>query len=420
MAVRRFLDTEASGGVLLVVAAAIALVWANSPWGDSYDTVWRTEVVLRVGSMGVREDAQHFINDALMALFFLVVGLEIKRELVVGDLREPRAAALPVFAAVGGMVVPAAIYALFNAGDAGSSGWGIPMATDIAFALGVLALLGSRVPSSLKLFLLSLAIVDDVGAIVVIAVFYAGSLDPGALALAAGAALGSVILRRMRVHWAPIHVALGVGCWFAAYNSGVHATLAGVAFGLLTPARPLAPAVVVRRWTQDMSDDPSAAELQQLTSVAKETVSPAERLEHLLHPTTSFIIVPLFALANAGVRIRTDAFEAPGTGAVALGVIGGLMVGKLLGIVGATWLAVRLRAASLPPGVRWRGLIGAGALAGIGFTVSLFITGLAFDQAELQDAAKLAVLVASVAASLLGAAILLSGRVEGASHDATQ
>ena len=420
VAVRRFLDTEASGGVLLVVAAAVALAWANSPWGDSYDTVWHTEVVLRVGSMGVREDAQHFINDALMALFFLVVGLEIKRELVAGDLRDRRAAALPVFAAIGGMVVPAGIYAIFNAGDAGSSGWGIPMATDIAFALGVLALLGSRVPPALKLFLLGLAIVDDVGAIVVIAIFYAGNLDPAALALAAGAALGSVILRRARVHWAPIHVALGVGCWFATYNSGVHATLAGVAFGLLTPARPLAPAVVVRRWTQDMSDEPSAVELQQLTSVAKETVSPAERLEHLLHPTTSFIIVPLFALANAGVRIRTDAFDGPGTGAVAIGVIGGLVVGKLLGVVGATWLAVRLRAASLPAGVGWRGLIGAGALAGIGFTVSLFITGLAFDQAELQDAAKLAVLVASVAASLLGVAILMTGRPDRRNDDATR
>lgn len=418
VAVRRFLDTEASGGVLLVAAAAIALVWANSPWGDSYDTVWHTEVVLRIGSVGVREDAQHFINDALMALFFLVVGLEIKRELVAGDLRDRRAAALPVFAAIGGMVVPATIYAVFNTGGAGSAGWGIPMATDIAFALGVLALLGTRVPSALKLFLLSLAIVDDVGAIVVIAIFYAGNLDPGALALAAGAALGSVVLRRARVHWAPIHVALGVGCWFATYNSGVHATLAGVAFGLLTPARPLAPAVIVRRWTQDMSDDPSAAELQQLTVVAKETVSPAERLEHLLHPTTSFIIVPLFALANAGVRIRTDALEAPGTRAVAIGVIGGLVIGKLLGVLGATWLAVRLRAASLPTGVGWRGLVGAGALAGIGFTVSLFITGLAFEEPELQDAAKLAVLVASVAASVLGAAILVTGRADGGADDA--
>jgi NhaA family Na+:H+ antiporter len=405
---RRFLETEASGGVLLVLAAAVALVWANSPAGASYDTVWHTEIVLRVGSVGVQEDLQHFINDALMALFFLVVGLEIKRELVTGDLQDRRVAALPVVAAIGGMVVPAAIYAAFNAGRVGSNGWGVPMATDIAFALGVLALLGERVPSSLKLFLLSLAIVDDIGAIVVIAIFYAGDLDLGAIGLAAGAAVSSVLLRRARVHWSPVHIALGIGCWLATYSSGVHPTIAGVVFGLLIPARPLTPAVVVRRWTQDMSDEPSAVELQQLTSVAKETVSPAERLAHLLHPATSFVIVPLFALANAGVRIRSDALDAPGTVAVALGVSAGLIAGKLVGIVGATWLAVRTRRAALPPEVGWRALIGAGALAGIGFTVSLFITELAFERAELRDAAKLAVLVASVAAAVVGAVILVT------------
>jgi Na+:H+ antiporter, NhaA family len=405
LVVRRFVDTEASGGALLVIAAAVAVVWAN--WSfDSYERVWHTGVVLQIGTIGVREDLQHFINDALMALFFLVVGLEIKRELVTGDLQDRRAAALPVFAAVGGMIVPAAIYAALNAGGAGVDGWGVPMATDIAFALGVLALLGSRVPSSLKLFLLTLAIVDDVGAIVVIAVFYAADLEPIALGLAGAAALASVVLRRVRVHWPAVHVALGVACWLAIFNSGVHATIAGVAFGLLTPARPLAPAVVVRRWTQDMSDDPSAAELRQLTTIAKESVSPAERLQHLLHPVTSFVIVPLFALANAGVRIRVDAFDAPDATAVGVGVIAGLVVGKLVGVVGATWLAVRSGVAALPPAVGWREILGVGALAGIGFTVSLFITGLAFDQAALRDAAKLAVLVASVAASALGAIIL--------------
>jgi len=402
---KRFLETEASGGVLLVIAAAVALLWANLSF-DSYQRVWLTEVVVRVGAVGVRDDLQHFINGALMALFFLVVGLEIKRELVAGDLRDRRAAALPVFAAIGGMVVPAAIFAIANRGGPGGDGWGIPMATDIAFALGVLAVLGSRVPSVLKLFLLSLAIVDDIGAIIVIAVFYAGDLDVAALAIAGTAAAGSVALRRAKVHWPVVHLGLGVVCWYATYRSGVHATLAGVAFGLLTPARPLAASDVVRRWTQDMSDEPSAGELRQLTTIAKESVSPAERLQHLLHPVTSFVIVPVFALANAGVRIRLDAFEAPGAAAVGLGIGAGLVLGKVLGVTGAAWLAVRSGIAVLPAQVTWRQIVGVGALAGIGFTVSLFITGLAYDTAELTDAAKLAVLGASFAASMLGTSIL--------------
>ena len=283
------------------------------------------------------------------------------------------------------------------------------MATDIAFALGVLALLGSRVPPALKVFLLTLAIVDDIGAIIVIAIFYAEGLDTFALALAARVAVTSVALRRTRVHWPPVHVALGVACWLAVFNSGVHATIAGVAFGLLTPARPLAPAAVVRRWTPYMSDEPSAAELQELTTIAKETVSPADRLADLLHPITSFFIVPLFALANAGIPLGADVLDAPGALAVAAGVTVGLVIGKLVGVVGATWLAVRMRVASLPPEVRGE-LIGIGALAGIGFTVSLFITGLAFDDPALRDAAKAAVLVASIAASILGALVLRTAR----------
>ncbi|HVE94308.1 MAG TPA: Na+/H+ antiporter NhaA, partial [Acidimicrobiales bacterium] len=362
-------------------------------------------------------DLQHFVNDALMALFFLFVGLEIKRELVTGDLRDRRVAALPVFAAVGGMVVPALIYAAFNYGQPGSAGWGVPLATDIAFALGVLALLGDRVTASLKLFLLSLAIVDDIGAVVVIAIFYAGSLDLVALGLAAVFVVTSLGLRGVRVHWAPLHAALGLACWLAAYNSGVHPTLAGVAFGLITPARPLAPALVVRRWTRDMSDEPSAAELRSLTNAAKETVSPAERLEHLLHPIVGFLIVPLFALMNAGVEIRLDAFDAPGSASVAAGVAFGLVVGKTLGVAGVAWLAVRLRAATLPPDVDWRGIAGIGALAGIGFTVSLFVTGLAFEDRSLEQAAKLAVLASSVVASILGSAILLWRRPRNSQAD---
>jgi Na+:H+ antiporter, NhaA family len=406
-ALRRFLATEVAGGIVLAVAALAALVWANSPWRSSYDSLWHADVVLRVGTIGVAEDLRHLVNDGLMAVFFLVVGLEVKRELVTGDLRDPRVAALPAIAAAGGMLVPAAIFAAVNAGGAGSHGWGIPMATDIAFALGVVALLGPRVPPSLKVFLLSLAIVDDIGAIVVIAVFYARDLAFDALALAATFALAAVVLRMLRVRWTTVYLALGVACWLATYESGVHATIAGVVFGLLMPARPLAPAHVAARWASDLSDEPTPEEVRDLVSIANETVSTAERLEHQLHPFSSLVIVPLFALANAGVEIRRDAFDAPGAKAIAAGVVLGLVVGKLVGIFGAAWLAVRSRVVTLPPETTWPMLAGVAAIAGIGFTVSLFVSGLAFDQPALDAAAKLAILVASVIASLVGAAIIL-------------
>ena len=407
--VRRFLQTEASGGLALVAAALVAVVWANSPWRAGYERLWHNSVTLQVGAFGVEMDLRHFVNDGLMALFFVVVALEIKRELVVGDLRDRRVAALPAIAAAGGMVVPAAVYLAINAGGDGVAGWGIPIATDIAFAVGVLALLGSRAPAALKLFLLSLAVVDDIGAIVVIAVAYTDELDVVALALAAGAVAAAAVLRWARVWWPPAYVALGLACWLAAYNSGVHPTLAGVAFGLLAPARPLAPREVAERWAADMSDEPTAGEMREMTIIANETVSVAERLQHLLHPLTSFVVVPIFALANAGVRITSDALDAPGAGAVALGVAAGLLVGKTVGIAGATALAVRSGLARLPEGVTQRHVFGVAMIAGIGFTVSLFITGLAFDRADLQNAARLAVLVTSVVAAGLGSAVLLTG-----------
>ncbi|HEU0170792.1 MAG TPA: Na+/H+ antiporter NhaA [Acidimicrobiales bacterium] len=410
---RRFLHTEAAGGLVLLAATVVALVWANSPWHASYETFWRSVVTVRVGSFGIEQDLRHFVNDGLMTLFFLVVALEIKRELVVGDLRDRRVAALPAIAAVGGMVVPAALYLLVNAGGSGSSGWGVPLATDIAFAVGVLALLGSRAPATLRLFLLSLAVVDDIGAIGVIAVAYTDRVDSLALLVAVAAVAGAALLRWARVWWMPAYAALGMLCWLAAYESGVHPTLAGVAFGLLAPARPRAPAEVAREWAEDLSDEPTAAELRQMTVMATETVSVAERLEHLLHPVTSFVIVPIFALANAGVRITGDAFDAPGTAAVAGGVAIGLLVGKTVGIAGASALAVRLGVARLPDGLAWRQIVGVGAVAGIGFTVSLFITGLAYDDVRLQDAARLAILATSAVAAVVGSAILAVGARSG-------
>ena len=379
-AVRRFLRTEAAGGTVLLVAAVAALVWANSPWQDSYATVWHTEFTVRVGRWSLSEDLGHWVNDALMALFFFVVALEIKRELVEGELRDPRAAALPAIAALGGMVVPALIYVSFNAGEPGSEGWGIPMATDIAFAVGVLALVGRRVATSLKLFLLTLAIVDDIGAIVVIAVFYSRGLDVVAGGIAMLLLLTVAALLRARVTWLPLYVALAAGVWVATYASGIHATIAGVALGLLTPAR----------------------------RPARASVSPAEAFERRLHPWTSLGVIPLFALANAGVTVRADAFDTPGAVGVFAGIVGGLVVGKALGIAAATWLAVRVGIGRLPEGATWPSIIGVAVVAGIGFTVSLFIAGLAFAaESGIEDAAKLAILTASVAAAGVGTAMLL-------------
>lgn len=375
----RFLHTEAASGVVLVVAAAVALAWANSPWRHGYLALWETPVTFRVGSVDVAQDLRHFVNDGLMAVFFLLVGLEIKREMFTGELRG-RTATLPVAGALGGMALPALVYLALNPTGVTSRGWGIPMATDIAFAVGVLALLSRRAPAPLRVFLLALAVVDDIGAIVVIAVFYSGDLHWGALGIAA-ALVAAIAALRTRVPWTPLHAVLGVGVWLALFRSGVHPTIAGVVLGLLAPASPRTPAISV-----------------------------AERLEQRLHPLTSFVIMPAFALANAGVVLRRDALGAPGAGRVALGVVLGLVVGKVVGIAGAAWVAVQLRLAALPDGVRPAHLVGAAALAGIGFTVSLFVSGLAFENPALEDAAKLGILGASLVASALGAAVLASTR----------
>ena len=393
---------------MLLVAATIALGWANSPWSASYEAVWHTELALRIGDFSRSIDLRHFVNEALMALFFFVVGLEIKRELVSGELRTWQRASLPAVAAVGGMVVPALLYLAVNAGSVGARGWGIPMATDIAFAVGVLALLGPRVPGNLKIFLLTLAIVDDIGAILVIAVVYSDHVQMAPLAAAGAVLLLVGALRALRVDWVPVFVVLGVVVWLAVYESGVHATIAGVVLGLLAPARPLAPHDMVRDWAADLRDEPTVAELQAMTTVANASVSVAERLQHSLHPFTSFLVIPLFALANAGVRIDVGAIGDLAAGKVLAGVVLGLIVGKLVGISLFSWVAVRLAIGELPEGLGPRQLAGAAAVAGIGFTVSIFVAGLAFSDPALEAAAKIGVLVASAMASLLGYLILRS------------
>ena len=404
--IRRFLHTESSGGVVLLVAAAIALVWANSPFEGSYTALWETEIAVEVGGHVRSMDLRHFVNEALMALFFFVVGLEIKRELVSGELRTWQRAALPAVAAVGGMVVPALLYLVINAGGPGARGWGVPMATDIAFAVGVLALLGPRIPANLKIFLLTLAIVDDIGAILVIALVYSGQVNPIAIVAAAGVLLAMGALRALRVDWMPAFVILGTLVWLAVYESGVHATIAGVILGLLAPARPLAPKDMARQWAADLRDEPTVAELQAMTTVANASVSVAERLQHSLHPLTSFLIIPLFALANAGVTLEADSLGAPGAREVVIGVVLGLVVGKIVGISAFSWIAMRFGLGALPSGVSARQLAGAAALAGIGFTVSLFVAGLAYPTPILESAAKVGVLVASALASLAGFLIL--------------
>jgi NhaA family Na+:H+ antiporter len=362
-----FVHVEVLSGIVLLAATVVALVWANVDT-TGYEDLWHTEVPLDL-------DLRHAVNDGLMVLFFFVVGLEIKRELVVGSLRDRRAAALPVAAAIGGMLVPAGIFlAVAGRGD-GADGWAIPMATDIAFALAVLAIVGSKAPKQLKVFLLALAIVDDIGAIAVIALFYADDLSPAWL-LGAGATIAAVLaMRAARVTQPLWYLVPGIALWFCTFQSGVHATIAGVVLGLLTP-------------TGEVGGRPVLAEL-----------------EDRLHPWSSFLVVPLFALANAGVVLSADSLEAAVSGTVAWGIVLGLVVGKPLGILAASALALRLRVGVLPGEVRLRHLSGVSLIAGIGFTVSLFVADLSFE-GELLGEAKVAILAGSMLAALAGSQLV--------------
>jgi Na+:H+ antiporter, NhaA family len=408
---REYLRNEAAGGVVLMVAAALALGWANSPWRAAYAALWETPLAVQVGRYGIEADLRRWVDDGLMTLFFLVVGLEIKRELVTGELATWRQAALPVVAAAGGMAVPAAIYAAANAGGPGAAGWGVPMATDIAFTLGVLALLGSRVPAALKVFLLTLAVVDDLGSIAVVALFYSRGVDLGALAVAAGLLAVVAVLVRAGVWWLPLHVGLGLALWLALWHSGVSPALAGVAMGLLTPARPTAPPEVARdvggALAEELAADPRPPRLREMLREARGTVPLAERLAHDLHPVSAFVVVPLFALANAGISLEPGVLAGAGAGAVLGGVLAGRVVGKLAGITAATWLAVRLGLAARPEGTTWPQLAGVATVAGIGFTVPLFVADLAFPDGGFQAPVKLGLLLASLVAGGAGALVLM-------------
>jgi len=404
---RDFLHTEAAGGALLVAAAVVALAWANSPWSGAYDSFWHSGIGLEVAGHTLHLDLRHWVNDGAMAIFFLVVGLEIKREVTSGHLAGRRAAALPVAAAIGGMVVPAGIY-LAIAGGTEAKGWGVPMATDIALAVGVMALAGKGVPASLRAFLLGLAVVDDIGAILVIAVFYSSGVQFAWLAVGVGAVVATVVVRRLGVHHMPTYLVLGALTWFALHEAGVHPTLAGVVMGLLAPVTPrFAPELVD---ADELGDLTSVEHAKASMQLAKGSVSTVEWLEHVLHPWTSYLIVPVFALANAGIEVSTESLRHALESPITWGVFAGLMVGKPLGVLLATRVAARSGLADLPAATSTRQLLGAGHAAGIGFTVAIFIAELAFKEgpdAEAQIAdAKMAILVASLLSGVLAFAVL--------------
>jgi NhaA family Na+:H+ antiporter len=372
-----FIKSEVSGGAVLLVAVVIAMAWANAPFGDSYESFWDTKLTLGFGEFAITETLQHWVNDALMVLFFFVVGLEIKRELVVGELNDRSKAVMPLIAALGGVLLPGLIYISLNAGGEGADGWAIPMATDIAFAVAVLALLGKRIPAGVRLLLLSIAIIDDVIAILIIALFYSKDISLIWLAVGAAGILAVWLLQRFDVDRILAYVAVGVVVWVAFLSSGVHATIAGVILGMMTPAHPVKGRHVI------------------------------EDLEHRLHPYTSLLIVPIFALANAGIAISGPIIADASQNTIFWGVALGLVFGKVLGIGTGVMVAQKLKLGKLPQGVLAGHVWGVAALGGIGFTVSLFIAELSFESEQLLEYAKMGIFTGSIVSAVIGVLILL-------------
>ena len=407
-AVRQFIVTEAGSARLLLAATVLALVWVNSPWSDSYTDFWSTTAGFGVGDLGVEMDLHHWVNDAAMAMFFLVVGLEITREVSTGELRDRRAVAVPALGALGGLAVPALLYLAFNRSGEAAQGWGMVMSTDTAFVIGILALFGPRCPERLRLFLLTLSIVDDIGAITVMALFYSDSLDLTALSVAAALLALIAGLRWLGVWRLGPYVFAGVALWLAVLASGVHATLAGVLLGLLIPSPPSREAERARipAFGRALMEAPSAARVRLAVLAARATVPPNARLTQLLHPWSAYVVVPVFGLANAGVSLDAESLRAAARSPVTVGVVVALVLGNTLGVTLLSTLALRLHWGALPGQVRYTHLLGGAALAGIGFTISLFIAELAFTDGALREQAKIGILVGSVTAALLGTVIL--------------
>ncbi len=419
---QEFFRLEASGGIVLIVMTLAALILANSSQADAFLAIWETKLTFGFGSWQLSKPLILWINDGLMAIFFFVVGLEIKREIIAGDLASPQRAALPLAAALGGMIVPALLYAALNLGQESIGGWGVPMATDIAFALGVLALLGSRAPLPLKIFVTALAIVDDIGAVLVIALFYTAEIAWSSLIIGAVIFVLMIMMNRAHVTRTWPYGLLGVGLWLALLYSGVHATIAGVLAAMSIPARAKVDVdsflrqskMALRAYEEACCDDSELSEASKqsaarLLELASESVeSPLQRLEHGLHPWVIYAIMPIFALANAGVVLGGNDLLGSLSSSMALGVIVGLVVGKPFGIVGFAWLALRFNLAKMPDGLSMRHLIGGGFLAGIGFTMALFIANLAFPGSAYLDNAKIGILAASLLSGIIGSVILLS------------
>ncbi len=405
--VRRYLDTESGSAGLLLAATLVALFWANSPWPDSYERFWHTELSFTLDTHTLNLDLKHWVNDGLMVFFFFIVGLEVKRELAMGELTDRRHASIPMVAAVFGLAVPAVLYLAVNPSGEAASAWGVVISTDTAFLLGVLTLVGPGCPTRLRLFLLTLAVADDIGALTIIALFYTEDLDLLALAGAGVGIAAMLLLRYLQVWRGPGYFVLAVGVWIAMYESGVHPTLAGVAIALFTPAYPARRSEVeeAERLTRAFRQSPSPEYARAARLSIERSVSPNERMTRLYHPWVSYVIVPIFALANAGVHFDGDTVRAAAESPITLGIILALVLGKLVGVWAGAHVAVRLKLGELGPGLRGLGLAGGAALSGIGFTISLFIVDLALDDPELADEARIGVLVASVLAVLLGWAL---------------
>ena len=413
---KRFLNNSTTSGIILFSSAAIALVLSNSPWKDAFHHFWEIEFSISFGDHGLTKSLHYWINDGLMAIFFFVVGLELKREIIAGELRNPKNAVLPIAAALGGMLVPALVYLAVNPSGDAQSGWGIPMATDIAFALGVLYLLGDRVPLSLKIFLTVLAIADDIGAVLVIAFFYTSTIHVDHLIVGGACVILLIAANRLGVRHSLFYGIVGIGgLWLAFLMSGVHATIAAVIAAFTIPATVKVSDTFYSNRLGDLLENFKKAKtnnvptvsyeqlhvIEEVRNVSKKALTPLQQLEHALHPMVAFIIMPIFALSNAGVTIQ-DGFAESILSPVAIGIFLGLLIGKFIGVVGISWLLIRLKLAPLPEGMNNRHLMGAGVLAAIGFTMSLFVAGLAFDSAERIMEAKLGILLASVLASFIG------------------
>lgn len=405
---KHYFGTEAGGSALLLLATVLALVWANSPWSDTYEAFWSTPATIGIGDATLSLELRDWVNDAAMALFFLVVGLEITREVTTGELRDRRNVAAPALGALGGLAVPALIYWLFNHSGPASAGWGIVMSTDTAFVLGILALFGPRCPDRLRLFLLTLAIVDDIGAITVMAVFYSGDLSVPALAVSAVLVAVLLGMRWLGVWRLTPYVLIGIALWVAVHASGVHATLAGVVIGLILPAQPPDDEIVerTRAYGRALREAPDAERAHLAALSAAATVPTGARLQEALHRWTAYVVVPVFGLANAGVSLGWQTLKEAATSPITIGVAVALLVGNAIGITTGTALALRKGWGILPGGVRWSHLMAGATLAGIGFTIALFITSLAFSDQDLRNQATIGILAGSVTAAVAGVLLL--------------